>query len=94
MPAGIDDVVKFLRWQHRVFLQFLDPDTEVVCGGIVLDISDHMLKPDIASEVVLLPPPLDVVKEDLPRRERGDLLAEVLLKEVIWELERCLLGPV
>ena len=51
------------------------------------------MKLDEAPEVVDLPAALEVVQEDLPRREGGDLLAKVLLELVVWELEG-LLGRV
>ena len=93
VPRGVDDIVKFLCRQHCVFFEPLHPDGEVVCGGVVLDITAHVVKLDEAPEVVDLPAALEVVEEDLPRREGGDLLAKVLLELVVGELEG-LLGRV
>ena len=94
VSRGVDDVVEFLRGQHRIFLEPLDRDGEVVGGRVVLDVADRVPKLDEAAEVVDLPAALEVVEEDLPRRERRDLLAKVLFEEVVRQLQRRLFGPV
>ena len=80
-------MVKPFPVDHLVILQVLHGDGEVVGGLVVADVSDDGVELDVFPDVLLVPPPLQVVEQNLSRREGGDGFPKVFLKSVMRELQ-------
>ena len=87
MTAGHDHVVETLSIKNLVFQQVLRRDGEVVCSLVVADVSDDGVKLYIFPDVLRVPSALQVVKQNLSRREGGDGFTKVFLKSVVRELQ-------
>ena len=93
VTAGHYHVVKAFSLINLVIEQVLGGDGEVVRGIVVAHVSHHGVELDILPDVLLVPPALQVVEQDLPGREGGDGFAKVFLKGVVGKLQT-LLGTV
>ena len=87
VTAGHDHVVETLSIKNLVFQQVLRRDGEVVCSLVVADVSDDGVELYIFPDVLRVPSALQVVKQNLSRREGGDGFTEVFLKSVVRELQ-------
>ena len=93
VPAGHDHVVKTLSILYLVPQQVLRGHGEVVGGLVVTHVPHYGVELDVLPDVLLVPPALQVVEQDLSGREGGDGFAKVFLEGVVGELQT-LLGPV
>ena len=87
VTAGHYHVVKAFSVLHLVLEQVLGGDGEVVRGLVVAHVSHHGVELDVLPDVLLVPPALQVVEEDLPGWEGGDGFAKMLLEGVVGELQ-------
>ena len=95
VPAGHDYVVKTLSVIHLIVYQVLGGDGEVVGSIVVPHVPHNGVELDVLPDVLLVPPALQVVEQDLPGREGGDGFAKVFLKGVVGKLQTLLrtVGP-
>ena len=93
MTSRHDNVVKILSPENLVLCQVLSNHGEVVLVFVVGDIPDDVAEGDHALDILLVPSPLQIVEENLPRWKRRNWLPVMLLEGVVGELQT-LLGTI
>jgi hypothetical protein len=86
VARGDDDIVEVLGI-HPVGLQVMHRDGEVALVLVVVDHPDRGAEADPVADPCLLHPALDIVEQHGARRIAGDLLAEMLFKGIVGELQ-------